>query len=81
MRPVAQIIRTGWFKQVGIKFRISYELRSLLAAREVLVRSRVKLENEIRGLLRTFAILFGKVVGNLRAAPIESLPASLMRHR
>jgi transposase len=60
---LAQIIRTGWFKQVRIKSRISYELRSLLAAREVLVRSRVKLENEIRGLLRTFGILFGKVVG------------------
>jgi len=60
---LAQIIRTGWFKQVRIKSRISYELRSLLAAREVLVRSRVKLENEIRGLLRTFGILFGMVGG------------------
>lgn len=43
-----------WFKQVTIKSRAGYELRSLLAAREVLVRSRVKIENEIRGLLRTF---------------------------
>src|ERR1051326_8539232 len=60
---LAQIIRTGWFNQVRIKSRISYELRSLLAAREVLVRSRVKLENEIRGLLRTFGFLFGRVVG------------------
>ena len=51
------------------------------AAREVLVRSRVKIENEIRGLLRTFGILFGKMVGGLGAAPIKSLPASLMRHR
>ena len=75
MRP--QIIRTGWFKQVRIKSRISYELRSLLAAREVLVRSRVKIENEIRGLLRTFGILFGKVVGDLRAAPIKSLQGEL----
>ena len=60
---LAQIIRTGWFKQVRIKSRISYELRSLLAAREVLVRSRVKIENEIRGLLRTFGVLFGKATG------------------
>jgi transposase len=51
---LAQIVRTGWFKQVTIKSRAGYELRSLLAAREVLVRSRVKIENEIRGLLRTF---------------------------
>ena len=27
------------------------------------MRSRVKIENEIRGLLRTFGILFGKMVG------------------
>ena len=56
-------MRTGWFKQVTIKSRAGYELRSLLAAREVLVRSRVKLENEIRGLLRTFGVPFGKSVG------------------
>jgi transposase len=60
---LAQIVRTGWFKQVTIKSRSGYELRSLLAAREVLVRSRVKIENEIRGLLRTFGVLFGKSVG------------------
>ena len=54
---LALIIRTGWFKQV------SYEHGSLLAAREVLVRSRVQIENEIRGLLRTFGILFGKAAG------------------
>src|SRR5918993_2724014 len=60
---LAQIVRTGWFKQVRIKSRTSYEIRSLLAAREVLVRVRVKLENEIRGLLRTFGVLFGKAAG------------------
>ena len=53
---LAQIVRTGWFKHVRIKSRTSYEIRSLLAAREVLVRVRVKLENEIRGLLRTFGV-------------------------
>ena len=46
---LAQIVRTGWFKQVTIKSRSGYELRSLLTAREVLVRSRVKIENETRG--------------------------------
>ena len=60
---LAQIVRTGWFKQVRIKTRSSYEIRSLLAAREVLVRIRVQLENEIRGLLRTFGVLFGKAAG------------------
>ena len=60
---LAQIVRTGWFKQVQIKSRDSYEIRSLLSGREVLVRIRVKIENEIRGLLRTFGVLFGKTAG------------------
>jgi transposase len=58
-----QIVRTGWFKQIRIKGRDSYEIRSLLTAREVLVRTRVKLENETRGLLRTFGVLFGRAAG------------------
>ncbi|MCC4300237.1 IS110 family transposase, partial [Aurantimonas coralicida] len=49
---LAQIMRIGWFKQVRIKSRDSYQIRSLLVARETLVRIRVKIENEIRGLLR-----------------------------
>jgi transposase len=79
---LAQIIRIGWFKQVRIKSRVSYELRSLLAAREVLVRSRVKIENEIRGLLRTFGVLIGKAAGGFanRTAQIvaDELDASPM---
>jgi transposase len=79
---LAQIIRIGWFKQVRIKSRVSYELRSLLAAREVLVRSRVKIENETRGLLRTFGVLIGKAAGGFanRTAQIvaDELDASPM---
>ncbi|MBR2120947.1 MAG: IS110 family transposase [Pseudomonadota bacterium] len=69
---LAQIVRTGWFKHVRIKSRDCYEVRSLLAAREALVRTRVRLENEIRGLLRTFGVLFGKAGGGfaLRAEEI-----------
>ena len=60
---LAQIVRTGWFKQVQIKGRGSYEIRALLTGREILVRIRVKIENEIRGLLRTFGVIFGKTAG------------------
>jgi len=74
---LAQIVRTGWFKQVTIKSRISYELRSLLAAREVLVRSRVKIENEIRGLLRTFGVLFGKAEGGFARRANQILTGEL----
>jgi transposase len=74
---LAQIVRTGWFKQVRIKTRTSYEIRSLLAAREVLVRVRVKLENEIRGLLRTFGVLFGKAAGGFARRAHEIIAGEL----
>jgi transposase len=74
---LAQIVRTGWFKQVRIKTRTSYEIRSLLAAREVLVRVRVKLENEIRGLLRTFGVLFGKAAGGFAHRAHEIIAGEL----
>lgn len=87
MRPVktdrndaaglAQIMRTGWFKEVRIKSRDSYQVRSLLVAREMLVRIRVKIENEIRGLLRTFGVLFGKRVGGFTGRADEIIAGEL----
>lgn len=60
---LAQIVRTGWCKSVHVKSAASHEARALLAARSQLVQIRCDLENEIRGVLRTFGILFGKRVG------------------
>lgn len=87
MRPVktdrndaaglAQIMRVGWFKQVRIKSRDCYQVRSLLAARETLVRIRVKIENELRGLLRTFGVLFGKRVGGFTRRAREIISGEL----
>jgi transposase len=74
---LAQIVRTGWFKQVRIKSRSSYEIRSILTAREVLVRIRVKIENEIRGLLKTFGVLFGRSVGGFAQRADEIIAGEL----
>ncbi len=74
---LAQIMRIGWFKQVRIKSRDSYQIRSLLVARETLVRIRVKIENEIRGLLRTFGVLFGKRVGGFEGRADEIIAGEL----
>ena len=60
---LAQIIRTGWYKEARIKSHGAYVIRSLLKARDVLVGMRVRLENEIRGLLKTFGVMFGNRVG------------------
>ena len=55
-------------------------VRALLAARHTLVGIRGRIENEIRGLLKTFGIMFGKKVGGFarRADEIvaEELPVS-----
>ncbi len=74
---LAQIIRTAWFKQVRLKRRNSYQVRSLLVAREMLVRIRVKIENEICGLLRTFGVLFGKRVGGFTGRADEIIAGEL----
>ncbi|HEU4986094.1 MAG TPA: transposase [Rhizobiaceae bacterium] len=71
---LAQIVRTGWFREIRIKSHGAYVVRALLPARDVLVGIRGKIENEIRGLLKTFGIMFGKKVGGFarRAEEIVS---------
>ncbi|MFC0202646.1 IS110 family transposase, partial [Paracoccus rhizosphaerae] len=65
-RGLAQIVRTGWFKAAQIKSHDAYVNRAMLTAREALVGMRVKLEKEIRALLKTFGIMFGKQVGGFK---------------
>lgn len=60
---LAQIMRTGWFRQVHIKSGPSHLIRALLTSRGLLVGMRGDIENQVRGLLKTFGILFGKRVG------------------
>lgn len=68
-RGLAQIVRAGWFKAARIKSHEAYVNRAMLTAREALVGMRVRLENEIRGPLRTFGVMFGKRVDGL--APVS----------
>lgn len=76
-RGLAQIIRTGWFKAVQIKSHGAYVNRAMLRAREALVGMRVRLENEIRGLLKTFGIMFGKRVGGFKRRAEEIIGREL----
>jgi transposase len=77
-RGLAQIIRTGWFKPVQIKSHEAYVNRALLTARNTLVGMRVRLENEIRGLLKTFGIMFGKRVGGFKRRAEEIIARDLV---
>jgi len=76
-RGLAQIVRTGWFKAVQIKSHDAYVNRAMPTAREALVGMRVKLENEIRGLLKSFGIMFGKRVGGFKRRAEEIIEGEL----
>jgi transposase len=62
-RGLAQIVRTGWYREVAVKSVNSQMIRTLLTTRAQLVRMRVDLANQIRGALKPFGLLAGKGSG------------------
>ena len=54
---LAQIVRTGWFREVAVKSMDAHKLRMLLVARSLLVGQRQSLANTIRGLMKTFGLV------------------------
>lgn len=56
---LAQIVRSGWYRQVEVKSLDSHRIRLLLRARSQLVVVRTRLYNQIRGLLKTFGVVLG----------------------
>jgi hypothetical protein len=55
-RGIAQILRTGWYREVHVKSLESQRLKTLLTARKALLRRRIDLENEIRGPLKVYGV-------------------------
>jgi transposase len=53
---LAQLLRTGFFREVRVKSWASMLLRNLITARRQLVRTQVDLANQLRGVLRTFGL-------------------------
>lgn len=74
---LAQIMRTGWFRQVHVKSGPSHMTRALLTSRGLLVGIRGDIDNQIRGLLKTFGILFGKKVGGFMKRAEDLLSGEL----
>ncbi|MFH2074518.1 MAG: IS110 family transposase [Pseudomonadota bacterium] len=60
---LAQIVRTGWYREVRVKSMESHVVRSLLAVRSQLVGMHTRLCNQLRGILKTFGLVVGKVRG------------------
>jgi transposase len=57
---LAELARTGFYKRIEVKSRLAQERRALLRAREVAIKSRMNVENTIRGLLASFGIRLPK---------------------
>jgi transposase len=53
--------RGGWYRQVQVKSLDSHLIRTLLAARAGLVAMHRDVANQIRGALKTFGLVLGKV--------------------
>jgi transposase len=58
-RALAQIMRTGWFRQVHVKSRQSRLWRSLLVARRTVLNEMRSIENVVRAILREGGIKLG----------------------
>ena len=84
---LAEMVRVGWFKAVQVKSLVSHERKALLIARHQLVDMRVRIDNQLRGILKTFGLVIGKCSrGQLRQRAqelsegrpgIESIVASM----
>lgn len=70
---LAQVVRTGWYREVTVKGMAAQELRMLLVARAGLVTQRQAMANTIRGLLKSVGLSMprgpkGVFEGRVRAA-------------
>lgn len=70
---LAQIMRTGWYKEVEARALDSQWARQLLAARAMVQAQQIAIENQIRGFLKGYGLLVGKVSPTRFAARVEDL--------
>jgi transposase len=68
---LAQLLRTGFFRQVRVKAKGTMLVRTLLSARRQLVRTELDLANQIRGLLKIFGRLLPRGGGRAFEAAVR----------
>jgi len=54
---LAQVVRTGWYREIAVKSMDAQALRSLLVARSQLIGHQHAIGNTVRGLLKAFGIV------------------------
>lgn len=70
---LAQIVRTGWYREVTVKSEGSHRTRGLLAARAKLIGVGKEIANQLRGLLKVFGHVIGAVGGEKFATRAREL--------
>lgn len=70
---LAQLARTGWYREVTPKRPATRLIRSLLLARQLLARQRRDIENQARALLRGFGLAVGSVPSSGFEARVREL--------
>lgn len=58
---LAHLARTGWYQEVHVKSEASDRLRTLIGARDRLLRIRKDIEGHVRGVLKTYGIRLAPV--------------------
>ena len=80
-RALAQIMRTGWYRQVHVKSRQCRLWRSLLVARRTVLNEMRSIENVVRAVLREAGVKLGTpsraaFAGRVRDSPAMTSPCS-----
>ena len=70
---LAQVVRTGWFREIAIKSMDAQSSRLLLVARAQLVSQRQAIANTLRGLLKAFGHVVRKGAGGLFAGRVREV--------
>lgn len=73
---LAQIVRTGWYREVAVKSMDASTLRLLLVARAQLVSQRQATANTLRGLLKAFGLRVPPGAGGLFAQRVREVSES-----
>ncbi len=79
---LAEMLRTGWFTAVHVKTAESHKIKTLLGARDQLIRVKRSLGNQVRGLLRPFGLRLPSRAGMKRftVAAYEAVPKDDLMH-
>jgi transposase len=70
---LAHLVRAGWYREVRVKGRSAMLAKALLGARSQLLSMSLALENQIRGIQKTFGRIVPKGAGGLFEKNVRAL--------